>query len=144
MRSLAIIACAVAITAGCFSCDEKAKQYSGTYLGDMMSAGQITKSDVKLYVGGVTSNQLYVYGIPMTKESEGKYVAQGESLANLIRMFYDANAIEKLEKMDMKATFSDNTMDLSIGYEIQLLGMPLSYTALSYHGKKISKSNQTE
>ncbi|MDR1793376.1 MAG: hypothetical protein LBR36_08065 [Bacteroidales bacterium] len=145
MKKLGLLVGVIALAIVVSSCDEKAKEYTGTYQGDMISAGKTIKSDAKIWIGGVTENQVYLDGlIPLTKQSDGVFTGSGEALATFIKMFYSNEQLDKIENANITATFSDDVLDMKMTYDVVVIGVPVSATAMSFNGKKISKENKTQ
>jgi hypothetical protein len=128
------------------SSDVVAKEYTGTYQGDWISSGNTIKAGAKVWIVGVTENQVFLESvIQLDKQSDGTFTGYGEALNAFVTMFYyDNEQFDKIENASVTATFSDDVLVMKITYDVTFIGVPAQATEMSFYGRKIPKENETQ
>lgn len=136
MKRIFILTCIIAMAFGVTSCDKSGSlgEYAGTYSGDMTFVGKKTIDAKLVFLKGLTeNNDLLLYGLPLTKKSNGEYIADGTMLLPVIQMISPTVSADDIEKVSATFSFSNNSVDMELKYK--LVGF-VDFNIITFDGTK--------
>ncbi|MDR2979939.1 MAG: hypothetical protein LBV02_05830 [Bacteroidales bacterium] len=136
MKRIVVAVCMVLVVLLTTSCN-KDNEYAGTYSGTFSMTGtEKTVNGNLIFTAGVNdSENLYLYGMKMTKESDAKYISNTATLSRIVAMI-STDSADQIENVSATFEFSNNRVDMKLQYN--LLGS-IDITIITFTGTKLLK-----
>jgi hypothetical protein len=101
-----------------------------------MTGTEKTVNGNLIFTAGVNdSENLYLYGMKMTKESDAKYISNTATLSRIVAMI-STDSADQIENVSATFEFSNNRVDMKLQYN--LLGS-IDITIITFTGTKLLK-----
>lgn len=124
----------VALTAFSMTSCNKDNEYAGTYSGTFSVVGTEKSINGKLvFTAGISDTEnLYIYGVKLKKESDAKYTSDAAALSTIVALVSNESA-NQIEKINATFTFSGSQVEMKLQYN--LLGFT-DVTIITFTGTK--------